>query len=94
MINNPEFVENLAIILEEREIEIYCKIACRADKVTERVVQALKKIGCYEIHIGFESGSQKVLDSLNKGLTIEDNLRAAQIIRKADIKVYALMILG
>jgi len=94
MINNAEFVEDLADELSKRNIHIYCKIACRADKITERVVNALKRIGCYEIHVGFESGSQKILNSMGKGLTVEDNIRAADIIRNAGIKIYALMIIG
>ena len=94
MISDAGFVEDLADILAERQIHIYCKIACRADKISSRVVSALKRIGCYEIHVGFESGSQKILDAIGKGLTVQHNIRAARLIREAGIRVYALMIIG
>ena len=42
MINDAEFVEILSEELITRGIKIYCKIACRADKITKRVVNALK----------------------------------------------------
>lgn len=94
MINNEDFVESFANELTRRNIGIRFKIACRADKITQRVVLALKRSGCYEVHIGFESGSQRILDALGKKLTVEDNIRAAKLIREAGMRVYALMIIG
>jgi anaerobic magnesium-protoporphyrin IX monomethyl ester cyclase len=94
MVNDGTFVEELANELLVRNIKIHCKVACRADKVTKEIVRSLKTLGCYEVHVGFESGSQKILDTIGKELTIEDNLRAAKLIREAGMKVYALLIIG
>lgn len=94
MINNAEFVESLADLLQKKSIKIYCKIACRADKITKRVVNALKRIGCYEVHVGFESGSQKILNDLGKGLKVNDNIQAAKFIREAGLRIYALLVIG
>ncbi len=94
MINHVGFVEDLADELLRRDVKIYCKIACRADKITKRLVNALKRIGCYEVHVGFESGSQKILNSLGKGLTVHDNIQAAKLIREAGLSIYALIIIG
>jgi radical SAM superfamily enzyme YgiQ (UPF0313 family) len=46
------------------------------------------------VHVGFESGSQRVLDAMGKGVTVEQNRRAAEIIRAAGMRVYALMVIG
>jgi anaerobic magnesium-protoporphyrin IX monomethyl ester cyclase len=94
MINDEHFVASLADQLDQRRLMIHYKIACRADKVTPEVVRHLKRSGCYEVHVGFESGSQRVLDAIGKRLTVADNIRAAQLIRQAGMRVYALIIIG
>lgn len=53
----------------------------------------IKKSRCTSILIGAESGSQKILDLLNKDITVEDTIKLARICRSYGIKiVYSLMI--
>lgn len=59
------------------KIKYYCDI--RATLVDNEVVQSLKRSGCQLVNIGFESMDQKVLDALNKGTTVEENINAAEI---------------
>lgn len=94
MINNAEFVDNFLSEIKKRKIKIFFKIACRADKITPHIAITLKEAGCYEVHIGFESGSQRILDAIGKGLTVEQNINAALAVRNAGMRVYALMIIG
>jgi anaerobic magnesium-protoporphyrin IX monomethyl ester cyclase len=44
----------------------------RADLVSPTMARALKDANCREVWIGAESGSQRVLDSMNKGTKVED----------------------
>ena len=44
-------------------------IQLRADLVSARMAEALRDAGCREVWIGAESGSQKILDAMNKGTT-------------------------
>ena len=54
----------------------------------------MKRAGCVQIEYGFESGSQRVLDKLNKKTTVEQNYRAARMTKQAGIRFLANMILG
>lgn len=94
MINTCQFVEAFSAELQRRNIQIYFKIACRADKITPTIAHTLKQAGCYEVHIGFESGSQRILDAMGKKITVDQNVRAADAVRQAGMRVYALMIIG
>jgi anaerobic magnesium-protoporphyrin IX monomethyl ester cyclase len=47
-------------------------IQTRADLLSSRMVQALRDAGCREAWIGAESGSQRVLDAMNKGTTLAE----------------------
>jgi len=68
----------------------------RADLICKypELLPRLKNIGLKLMLVGFESGSQKVLDSLNKGTTIEQNFKAAQLIKDNGIMLGASFMLG
>ena len=65
--------------------------AGRADGVCRRkdLVRELVKVGWELVSVGFESGSQRILDKLKKDTTVEQNLEAAKIIKSAGAKIYA-----
>jgi len=67
----PGWVAELARLLEKEEISIRFKIQSRADLlVHEDTVKALAASGCENVWIGAESGSQKILDAMDKGITV------------------------
>src|SRR5882757_4200639 len=62
-------------------------IQTRADLVSERMARELKNAGCAEAWLGAESGSQRVLDAMNKGTTVAELLRARGRLRSAGVRV-------
>lgn len=69
-------------------------IQTRADLVSERMAHALAGAGCREAWLGAESGSQRVLDAMNKGTTVRGILDARQRLKAADIRVGFFIQLG
>jgi anaerobic magnesium-protoporphyrin IX monomethyl ester cyclase len=63
------------------------KIQSRADLMTQTTVAGLKRAGCTEVWMGVESGSQKVLNAMDKGLRVSDVLTARR--RLADVNIRA-----
>ena len=74
------------------------KFVCqsRADIVSnnEELIKEMKRAGLACLIIGFESGSQRILDFIKKGTTVEQNLRAAEICKKHGIEIFANYMLG
>ena len=68
----------------------------RADIIcaNEDMVRLMAESGLKLMFIGFESGSQRVLTFLRKGVKVEDNYRAADICRRYGIKIWANYMLG
>jgi radical SAM superfamily enzyme YgiQ (UPF0313 family) len=67
----------------------------RADRLqSEAVVQMLRELGCYRIWIGSESGSQKILDAMERGVTVEEVRRATKLAQKHGIKVGMFLMWG
>lgn len=70
------------------------KIRSRVNSVDEDLLVKLKKAGVKKIIYGLESGSQKVLDSMNKKTTVEMNKRAVLLTKKAGIACYGEIMVG
>jgi anaerobic magnesium-protoporphyrin IX monomethyl ester cyclase len=69
-------------------------IETRVDKVTLKLLKKMKEAGLCLILYGFEAGNQRVLDSLNKGTTLEQARKAMKNTQKAKIFTHGLFILG
>jgi anaerobic magnesium-protoporphyrin IX monomethyl ester cyclase len=69
-------------------------IQTRADLISESMAQALERAGCFEAWIGAESGSQRVLDAMNKGTTVSQIKNARSRFRSAGIRVGFFIQLG
>ena len=66
----------------------------RVDTLTEADVHHMARNGCKGFYVGIESGSQKVLDLMNKKITVEQIRRFCGWCRDAGIKIYASYIAG
>lgn len=83
---NHHWVAAFADAVEERDAAIPFKIQSRADLMTLETVKALKRAGCEEVWMGAESGSQVILDAMDKSLTVEQIKSARDRLRSAGIR--------
>ncbi len=81
-----KWVEELAGHVEQRHAAVPFKMQCRADLMKESTVNALRRAGCAEVWMGVESGSQNILDAMEKGLQVEQVCLAAENLRRAGIR--------
>ena len=83
----PGWVLEFSRLLQQEKISIRFKIQSRADLlVDEELVAALAQSGCENIWIGAESGSQKILDAMDKGITIQQIQTATSLMKRHHIK--------
>lgn len=91
--NKNRIMQLCGSLMKERlRVKWTCKT--RVDLVSEDLLKAMSKAGCYMISYGVESGSQKILDSLNKDITTEDIEDAFVSSKKAKIRTLAYVLLG
>ncbi len=69
-INHKWFFE-YATELKKRNIRIPFECICRADRMNEEIVRTLKDMGCMRVWLGSESGSQRLLDQMKRGVKAE-----------------------
>jgi radical SAM superfamily enzyme YgiQ (UPF0313 family)/glycosyltransferase involved in cell wall biosynthesis len=83
----PGWIERFAALLEERDAVIPFKCLLRADQVTDRVAQALRAAGCRTAWLGAESGSQRILDAMEKGTRVDQIANATRLLHAAGVEV-------
>ncbi len=79
------WVQRFAEEIRRRDAVVPFKIQSRADLMTETTVQSLKAAGCSEVWMGVESGSQAVLNAMDKGLTLSSVRSARRLLKEAGI---------
>ncbi|HZT76969.1 MAG TPA: glycosyltransferase [Vicinamibacterales bacterium] len=83
----PRWIERFAGLVQERGAAIPFKCLLRADQVTTDVVVALRAAKCRTAWVGAESGSQRVLDSMEKGTRVDQIETASHLLHGAGIEV-------
>ncbi len=58
------------------------------------MIETLVQIGCYRLWLGSESGSQRVLDAMRRGVKVEDVQAKSHLLRRHGIQVGMLITLG
>ena len=89
-----DWVSRFADALRETDGFVPFNIQTRADLVTPAMAQALKAAGCHEAWIGAESGSQRVLDAMDKGTSVQEILTARARLKAAGVRVGFFIQLG
>lgn len=80
--------------IEKRKLNIKYECITRADRMNEEVIQLLKRSGCFRVWIGAESGSQKIIDAMDRRVKVEQVREMIQLARKHDIEAGTFIMLG
>jgi anaerobic magnesium-protoporphyrin IX monomethyl ester cyclase len=82
----PGWVNAFADLVEKENLKFKFKIQARADLLLqENYIRDLARAGCNNIWMGAESGSQKILDAMDKGITVEQIAQATTLLKKNGI---------
>ena len=81
-----KWLRELAIEVERRDAAIPFKMQSRVDLMTVDNVRSLRRAGCAEVWLGAESGSQKILDAMDKGTRVEQIAKARENLRHEGIR--------
>ena len=83
---NHAWLRDYAGEMRRRGLRIPFECISRADRLNEEMLDLLAELGCFRIWIGSESGSQRILDSMDRGVKIEQVQRAVELTRQRGIQ--------
>ncbi|GIK40982.1 MAG: Mg-protoporphyrin IX monomethyl ester oxidative cyclase [Chloroflexota bacterium] len=91
---HPRWFLQYADELKKRRLKIPFECISRADRLNDRVVDALAEMGCDRLWIGAESGSQRVLDRMQRKANIEDVQAKTRLLQTKGVSVGMFIMLG
>jgi anaerobic magnesium-protoporphyrin IX monomethyl ester cyclase len=83
-----------ATLLQERGLHLPFECISRADRLNEEVIRTLAAMGCFRLWIGSESGSQRILDAMDRKVTVEAVQQATALLRRYGIETGMFIMLG
>jgi anaerobic magnesium-protoporphyrin IX monomethyl ester cyclase len=80
--------------LKRRGLKLPFECISRADRLNRQVVETLAEMGCFRVWIGSESGSQRILDAMERGVTVEEVQTAVALCRSSGIQTGMFLMWG
>jgi anaerobic magnesium-protoporphyrin IX monomethyl ester cyclase len=83
---NHKWIRDYAAEMRRRGLRIPFECISRADRLNAEMLDLLAELGCFRVWIGSESGSQRILDSMDRGVKVEQVQQAVALTRERGIE--------
>lgn len=91
---NHKWLREFADELERRNVCVSYEIITRADRMNDEVIELLHRSGCFRVWIGAESGSQKIIDAMDRRVDVMKVREMIKKSRRAGIEAGTFIMLG
>jgi radical SAM superfamily enzyme YgiQ (UPF0313 family) len=88
------WTHELGAELKRRGLQLPFECISRADRIDEEIADTLAEMGCYRLWIGSESGSQRVLDAMQRLTSVDDVRHTTAVLQERGIAVGMFIMLG
>jgi len=80
--------------MKRRNIKVSWSCLTSVNCVSKELLRKMKEAGCWQVWFGLESGDERVLNYLRKGVTVSQNKRAVKWAKEAGLNVRATFVIG
>lgn len=80
--------------LKKAKMDIVWRCDSRTDILSEEMIDKITDVGCTSVHIGIESGSQEVINKINKHINLEKSERLLAYMSQKGVQVMCSFIIG
>lgn len=87
-------LKEICIKMIEKKLDLEWVCSARVNAINEEMLTLMKCAGCFQIAFGIESGSQKILDIQQKGITLDRIRNAVGMTSKAGIRTKGYFMIG
>ena len=91
---NRKRVMEMCNLIQREKLDVSWRCLSRADTVEEEMLRKMKDSGCYQIEFGVESGSQRMLDLMKKGMTVDKIRKTFKICDKIGLETVGFFMLA
>jgi anaerobic magnesium-protoporphyrin IX monomethyl ester cyclase len=91
---NHEWLRRYTAEMQRRSLRIPFECISRADRLNGEMLDLLAQLGCFRIWIGSESGSQRILDAMDRGVKVEQVQTSIRLARERGIQTGMFLMWG
>src|SRR5678815_1134323 len=91
---NKKRVLALCKRMQDKKLGFFWSCDTRVDLLSDELLREMRLAGCQRLSLGVESGSQRILDAIDKKITPAEILASTELAKKYGIKVRYYMMLG
>ncbi|MBK8252443.1 MAG: radical SAM protein [Polyangiaceae bacterium] len=91
---NKKRVMDICRGIQLRNLQFFWSCDTRVDLLNEPLLKEMRLAGCQRLSLGVESGSQEILDKIDKKITVDEIIESTRMAKKYGIKVRYYMMLG
>jgi radical SAM superfamily enzyme YgiQ (UPF0313 family) len=91
---NKKRVLEMCRSMRERNMRFFWSCDTRVDLLTDELLREMRLAGCQRLSLGVESGSQTILDAIDKKITPAEILESTELAKRYGIRVRYYMMLG
>ena len=91
---NRKRAQEIAKRIIDENIDISWSASSRANTLDYETALLMRRANAHSLYIGIESGTQKMLNFIGKGITLDQAVRAVKIARKAGLNVLGSFVIG
>lgn len=88
------WIRAYAAEMKRRGLHLPFECISRADRLNEEVLDLMAELGCFRMWIGSESGSQRILDAMERGVKVEQVQKATELCRQRGIQTGMFLMWG
>lgn len=89
-----KWLKEFADVIVQRKMKIRYEIISRSDRLSEEILDLLAASGCFRIWIGAESGSQKIIDAMDRRVNVNNVREMIQLTRSKGMEAGTFIMLG
>jgi len=89
-----KWLDEFRKVISERKINISYECITRADRLNEEVIVNLRESGCFRVWIGAESGSQKILDAMDRRVEADQVQAMIRLAKKHGLETGTFIMVG
>lgn len=89
-----KWISELHALFKQHQLRIDFECITRAERLTETVLQQLQEMGCFRIWIGAESGSQRIIERMDRRVELETVQQTMQLTRKMGMEAGTFIMVG
>jgi radical SAM superfamily enzyme YgiQ (UPF0313 family) len=91
---NEKRIRKICSHIIDKDVDLNWSVRSRANLVNPEALALMKSAGCFNIHLGIESGTERILERMKKGITIDTIKKSVNTIKEAGLSITASFMLG